>query len=547
MVFKLKKLRNLLGKYKKIYVYGCGEYGEAFYDICMKFECVNKIKSFIVSSDESINNPLFHEIPIITVGNLLNEGKEQLVFVAMGRKNRVEVESFLVQKGLKNVAYMEDYIHKDDWENKDIRGYCQNIADWYVSEHIDQLGDYKKIVQDFLRVANARREKKFESKKIGFVISRIDGRIVRIAHSLQKQGYMVRVFCDGRGDAYTAEKELEKAGISIRKWRSEEELYYYLLHEPIKIFWVDAVAGNGDNDVSVHLLLQHEYFGKIIYAPYDIRHGSYSDIPTTMYKSERYSLENADGVIWRYLNNKEYLKEKFNIVQEKPSIEFLDYADIAVTESSERVNSNVLKLCSVLSHTHHALPRMKKNTQYVHTSPIYKFLNLMENRSDYIFDVYTWNATNEERKILTDLKKSYSNFNFYIHIEHDDLIRKLRTYDYGVSLHSGRCIPAWPINVDGYCENSILNSTCNSFFDCISAGIPIVSSAPVSFCALLKSYGILVDMTVEELDLDFLMQHRKEYRRNVVKAQKEFSIDNHIGRLVRFLDEVSGVSTKDEK
>ena len=546
MAFNLKGLIKLFGKYKEIFVYGCGEYGEAFYDICVKLKCVDKIKSFVVSFDKSVTSPLFHEIPIITVGGLPNEGKEQLVFVAVGRKNRLEIEKFLVQKDVKNVAYMEDYIHQDDWENKDILGYCQNIADWYVSEHIDKLGDYKKVVQDLLCVANERR-KKIESKKIGFVISFITARIVRIVRSLQKKGYIVNIFCDGRRDAYTAEKELEETGIFIRKWRHEEELYYYLLHEPIGFFWVDAVVGNGDNDVSVHLLLQHEYFGKIIYAPYDIRHGSYSNIPTNMYKSERYSLEHADGVIWRYLHNKEYLKEKFNIIQGNLSIEFLDYADSVKLDVTKKKN-DILRLCWVVSQASLALPRIIKNKKYSHAAFVQDFLYLMRGRTDYILDFYAWNMTDEERNLFIDLKKIYSNFNFYVHVEHEDLIKKLRTYDYGICLYSGREVPEWPINnEDGYCENAVYNATSNKYFDYISAGIPIVASVPTSMCALLKSYGILVDMTLEELDLDFLMQHREEYRRNVVKAQKELSIDNHIERLVRFLDEVSGVSTKDEK
>ena len=77
----------------------------------------------------------------------------------------------------------------------------------------------------------------------------------------------------------------------------------------------------------------------------------------------------------------------------------------------------------------------------------------------------------------------------------------------------------------------------NRYFDFFNAGIPVVSSCECKRQAeYLKQYGVLVDMTIEDLDIEYLNKNKNFFRNNVKEAEKYLAISAQIDRMIVFFN-----------
>ena len=130
---------------------------------------------------------------------------------------------------------------------------------------------------------------------------------------------------------------------------------------------------------------------------------------------------------------------------------------------------------------------------------------------------------------------------FYTRTSHLDFLNVLHSYDYGMNLCVNKEIPKWPESVEGYSENSWINSMVNKYFDFLSAGVPIIADSPLAVARYLsEQYGCLVEMSAKDFDIEYLKQHKEYYKQKALDARKLLAIDKHINKLVDFLERVRG-------
>ena len=82
------------------------------------------------------------------------------------------------------------------------------------------------------------------------------------------------------------------------------------------------------------------------------------------------------------------------------------------------------------------------------------------------------------------------------------------------------------------------NSVRNAYFDFISAGLPVITTQGKRLWDYLSTYDITVKMFLEDLDIDYLKQHKAYYKENVKEARKDLDIDKQISGLIQFIKEV---------
>lgn len=93
-------------------------------------------------------------------------------------------------------------------------------------------------------------------------------------------------------------------------------------------------------------MIRHKkLFGKIVFAAYDLMNDGYVQVSEKDNLKERYCLENADGIVWRWFS-KEYLEEKKGFVYKGKSIQLLDYCKGFNIDGKRRPDDK-LKLCFV--------------------------------------------------------------------------------------------------------------------------------------------------------------------------------------------------------
>mgnify|MGYP002626261553 CR=1 FL=1 len=542
----MHSLVKFLDKHESILVYGTGKCADYFYKACAKLGRVFQISSFVTSFVQE-SKYLFHDIPVIGINEI---DIDKTVFIATGSEARKEIENFLIQIGVRHMEYMENYLRGefldavcDFFEGKDFRGYCEEIAEWYVYEHPEDNARYNHLVEMLIELGEARIGKKFTGKTLVFIAERIRARHIKFIRELIKNGYKISMLqLSGRYTTYVAEDEINKLGIDIKKCCSVEEILYYVLYSNSNLFYVDDLLGYGYSNLAAHMIKQKKYFGKIIFDPYDIRHGTYTNRTALTYISERYSLEHADGVISRYLNQLNYLKEKFHLKISSPFLEFMDYCE--PTNSFKKIkldNNETLRICWCVTHARDLMERDVGISRYMHTVPVREWLNYVGKRTDYLVDIYVWEANDNQKKIFKMIEEENVTVHFYTQTPHVEFLEMLQSYDYGMNLCVNKEIPKWPESVEGYSENSWINSMVNKYFDFLSAGVPIIADSPMAVTRYFSDqYECLVEMSAKDFDIDYLKRHRKYYKQKALDARKLLAIDKHINKLVDFLECVRG-------
>lgn len=534
-------IRNALEKYNRIFIYGAGDYGRCTYDLISNAGFSEKISAFVETNCETEKK--IYEIRVISLSELESKTGDAII-VAVSE----QYESSILEKltGVSaDVLRLTDFVvvTEDLYSILDLyRSYSEEmfagrLFDWCIQNRILQYDSKEKLFHSFIN------KHATIIKEICVVVGSINARMARIIRAFRRKGILASIieYRPFGFPEYTGNSELRKAGFNICRCYSVEEVLFEALCKSKGLCFVEPAYT--DSAIAEILIRFRKFYGKIIFTTYDPYIGTYYPVDNYRFESEKYCMENADGIVWRYYS-KDYLSEKFGINYSGPSIHFSDCTEISHTLSSENTNDDILKLCCIPTHAVDILETESINgfTREAHIDEIMKAIG---NNIKVRLDVFLWDASDDEIAQLDGLTETFENFNYFIHVQHDELMERLGSYDYGISLMTRGEIPVWPETNDGiHTEAAFRYSMSNKFFEFLSAGLPIVSTFGEMQCDELEKEGGLIRMDLDSLDVLYLTNEKNSFKKKALAARGKYSIDKEIVRLIDFFKKVGATNIK---
>lgn len=548
MYFNLYDLYKKIVSFEKIFIYGTGTYSEIIvpklYDIGLK----DKIAGYVLSHKPIKELNKDHK-PIYSIKDLRTDSYKSIFIVATSSQYNEEIGNMLLQYGYENYLFLSFYERNDlgayfRFKGVSFEQYCRMLTEWYVYEHSYECVNH--IIEVF-EEKNEEIKARFKVKKsqknenmIVFVVGYLHPRIHKIIGALAEKGFEITVIDIKKSRNFPYSKYDNDRRIEIISCNSiEHALLEAVKYNPL-LYYVRPFEQ--DTSIANIMISQRCYYGKIVLDIHDILSGSYNlgKDRQWMYEFEREALENADGIVWRY-DAEAYLHDKYGFLYKGKSIQFWDYCyDTYIQNESEQ--DGILRLCGIDAGADILMPPNDSElceNGIIRYANIYEILDKIGNREDCIFSIYVAGVSSEQADALKKLKKEYANFEYYIGYSPSELIYAISKYDYGCDFYVQGRYPT-----DQECmDNNFLRlsgtyevSTTNRLFDCINSGIPVVAIVPKKQIVYLKSFGVVVDMSLQNLDVEYLKKNRNYYRENAVKAQKSLSIGTQIQRLIDFFN-----------
>lgn len=536
MYFRYRLLCETLGQFKKIIIYGTGDFAQKIFPHLVKRGLKERILCF--TQTEGSESGLINGIPIIGIKELQCDKSECVVLIAVSDLYIKEIKKTLLDLAYLNIVSLVDYQISQTkmYQLNTFVEYCEAIADWYEQTQEEKF-DRSAFLQKLMEWGKSANQG-INSKLIVVICGHISPRLVKIIGALKRKEYEIVMLKYMAIYNPWSFEELEKENIPTQHCDCiEEMLYCALQYSPLVYFFEPMWA---DCRWAEIMFRNKKYFGKVIISLYDVINDGYAGHRKSTYTSERYALENADGIVWRWFS-KESLEKKGFRYQGK-SIQFLDCCSHETKSevSDEHISeSAVLKLCAVASdsdlyvHRHYV-------SEYTDMARIGEILEKIGNRKDCIFHFYAGSFDHTEYfETCKKYEQQYDNFKLFLAIEHCELLRRLRTYDYGCDLYiRGKELTPDVLMGNWWYGSDYIDSIRNTFFDFLTAGLPIITTQGERLWEYLSAYDVVIKMYLNDLDIDYLRQHKAYYREKVYEARKDLDIDKQIPKLIRFLKEV---------
>lgn len=538
MYFRCKSLCAILNQYQKIVIYGAGDYAKKIYPKLVEWNLKEKIVCFMQTEEYGLSE--LEGVPVMPIRALDIDSAECVVLVAVSELYIEEIKEKLREYDYFNIVSLIDYRKTGaEFNNLNTFGeYCESIADWYVETHMNNLN--KSVILQRLIKKGEGSEREKDSNLIVVISGSISARIVKITGALKRKQYSVVVLnCCQQKEPWSI-TELQSIHILLHSCSCIEEMLYNALQYCPLVYIFEPRWG----DCSwVEIMLRNkQYFGKIVLALYDVLNDCYAKFAQDRLSTEKYALEHADGIIWRSFS-KEYLSEKGFQYQGK-SIQFLDYCPHMETDfyemNSNSVNSDssVVKLCSVNAQGDVYVEDKTYEVPYTDFARVGEILEQIGNRVDCCFHFYAGTLKKENIERCKWYEKKYKNFKFFLNIKHDELLRRLRDYDYGCYLYTSGEWPSDDVVMGMYSGSDCKNGVRNTFFDFLYAGLPIIATTPLKLVDYLKQYDVVIKMNLSDINIDYLRQNKLFYKEKVINAREELDIDNQVPRLIHFFEEI---------
>lgn len=529
-----------LQKYKGFIIYGTGDWAKRVYPILCKRGLKEHIISFAVSKLEQ--DEQFEEHPVMQIDKIECDKDVTAVLVSVDDKWQKEMLHNAQQLGYRHILLLTDYAKgRNDllrlYSKLDYVEFCRKIE----CKHALYTGEDKVPLM----------ESAYDTEKhIVFISGCFKPRDAKIINALKRKGFEITVilYAKDRWSELFAE-EIVRNGINPIRCMDEEDMIYCMMqYRPMLYYlepkWADCRW--------VSILLKHKsHFRPIILALYDVINDGYAFIQSGLFRlwkalleSERYALENADGIVWRWYS-KEYLEQRKGFAYKGKSIQFPDYCGnyIDETEQPEKEDSDVLKLCSLRGSFRDFGEKGGVPDGYERFSTLEEILKLIGNRKDCILHMYMSRFDQKGYEDSLKLEEKYGNIKFFWSVDHMEMIERLKKYDYGCRFYNeGDPVPMEQVvKYDGmFCFGSDNeNSVTNALVDYVDAALPIIVKFPHKQVDFLDQYGMIVKMPTNEFDIDFLKKKKSKYKKNAWEARKLLAIDNHIQELIDFFEEVS--------
>lgn len=531
MFFLISQLiRDIKGD---IFIYGVGHYAQDIYRKFCDSPLEKQIKAFVVT--EKCEKIEFFGKPIYSISELREYYNDETILVSVSKKYSDEIKNKLEKESFTKLLFLADYEYKnfDLWKNyrgKHTTEYIEYIQNW----------EWNFIPCKEDRQCYGLRPAKHK-KQIIFIIGMEMAlpRIIKIIKALKENGYDIVVLCYGGVSGNVVQKELSEYQIVIEQCRYMEELMYKMLKYNPLLYYIEPAWG--DCSWADVLVQQKDMFGKIVIDLYDVFNDGLVFASEEQKEMEKYALEHADGIVWRWYAKEQLERQGFRL--RGKSIQFLDYCigngDTA-HQSQLGVNSDTVKICFVCGHPNFLFETYTEmsNGYAVHAN-IYDILKQIGNH-DCCLHLYAWGLTEEAMKKCKALEAECDNFQAFFGYEHQQLLDRIKGYDYGCMIFTeGQDVPD-NITVDGrYFGTVFKDATCNKYFDYIDAGIPVIATLPKKICDYLEDFGVLIKMNSSTLDIDLLRKKRFYYRQRVKEVKHELSVEYQVFRLIEFFNDVA--------
>lgn len=539
-IFK-NNLYKELSRFSKILIYGAGCYANIAYAFLKRAGMKEGIDSFVVTELKGHRD--IDGIPVRCVDEIAFWDDEQVVvLIAVSHVFEEEIVRILLNRQCLCMLKFADYILQDDDFNEMLRRqsneqFMESIIEEFVwDNHLNSSDELDKRREEIEKYISQRNRSEADRDTIVFISGDMKPRSTKIIGALVKKKYNVIVLEYEYFNELVI-REIEGYNITfshcenmidvMRKAIQYNPLVYY--YEPA---WGDCIGSE--------IMLRHkELFGKIVFAPYDILNDGYVQISDKSKLMEKYCLENADGVVWRWFS-KEFLEKEKGFIYEGKSIQFLDYCK--GFELNEEVKTDdILKICFVQGGIYELLDGqlLENDGVYKEWARIDTILNKIGNVDGCIFHMFIAQCNASDREKLKKLESEYFNFKVFYEVKYDKLISIISEYDYGCFFTtSGKDIPEMESFNNINYGSTYINSEANRFYDYLDANIPIIATRPKKQCDYLNKLGVLVKMDISNIDLDYLRENKELYKKNVEKAKPELLIDNQIARLLDFFEDL---------
>lgn len=530
MFFEISRLCKDLDE--NIIIYGIGCYAQDIYGKFCNLLFEQKVKGFVVTG--VAEGRYFFNKPVYQISELMDYYIDETILVAVSEKYKVEISKELERLELKKIIYLSDYEYKNNstWEyykHKNKSEYMYYIQNWMLNN--------KYSTMDCCALGQ-RIEKK--DKQIVYIIGMEMAlpRHLKIIKALKKHNYEIIVLCYGDIKGKVVGKELSACQIIIKYCSVIEELMCEMLKYNPLLYFIGPAWG--DCSWANIVIQQKKMFGKIVITIYDVFNDGLLFASKQQKQMERYALEKADGIVWRWFS-KEQL-EKQGMEFDGKSIQFLDYctSDFEIDDEVHLENVHKeLKLCFVCGHPDYFFEEYESMAKgYIVNAKIQDILKKIKGKQ-CCFHLFAWNMGEYAKKKCKELELKYENFRVFMGYEHQDILKRIQEYDYGCFLCTGGEVIPDDMSVDGrYLGITHKDAVSNKFFDYLDAGLPIIATLQRTLCDYLEEYGVLIKMNIDNLDIQYLQKNRYYYKEMVKQAKIELSIERQIPRLIYFFDSV---------
>lgn len=531
-------LCEVLDQYNKLIIYGTGDFARQIYPQLVEYGLKEKIVCF--TQTDKGENDVIDGIPVLDIRTLNCDKAECGVLIAVSELYVDVIKQTLLQYGYLNIIPLSDYHTNYKRLAKEYSGlmsfqeYCEYIADWCMVNGIENA-NRNKVAKKLLHDRETLCEQKKNLNQIVMICGHLSARTVKIAGAIRRKKYDIVMLNYFEGSNPWCENEMTKLDIQSHRCHCIAEMLYYALQYNPLVYFIEPRWGNC---LWAEIMLRNkQYFGKLVLDLYDVMNDGYVGIDEERLKTERYALEHADGIVWRWFS-KDYLERKGFEFHGK-SIQFLDYCNHDVMASLQNTGaSSVLKLCAIAGYGDEYVEDRNYPVKYCDWARIGEILDKIGNREDCIFHFYTGSMSDDNIERCKWYERQYTNFRFFINTGHDELVQRLEDYDFGCELHTDRELADEEIPIGQYFSSILKNGTCNKFFDFLSAGLPVIATHPLRLCEYLSTYGVVVKMNVRNLDIDNLKRCKEYYREKVSDARKKLDIDSQIERLIQFFKDI---------
>ncbi len=536
MYLLMNDLYQELNKFSEILIYGAGNYAKLIYPLLKRAGLKERIASFVVT-EVQLNSGI-DGIPIRTVKEIASFDREKsIVLAAVSDDYADEIVCILHEYKFINVLKMTDYLFT---ESDLVEITDKQLLNYILEQHIwnragvetDLFEEEEKVRKRILQ----RSVIEINKNTIVIISSYLLPRTVKIIGALVKKNYRVVILEYGHYNML-AKEELSLYNVEFYQCQDIMEVFYRALQYKPLAYYYDPMWGDR---ICPEVMIRHKgIFGKLVIALYDVLNDGYVQATEEQKEAEKYALENADGIVWRWFS-KEFLEEKKGFVYQGTSIQFLDYCEGYQIESRIEKRDE-LHLCLVLGNTYGLLdetiyPNDRKHVEYARIDSIVKVLG---ERDDCIFHAFMGDSSKEDRIKFSELEKKYPNFKVFYGTKHNELIQKISKYDYGCFLYTdGQDISEFESFDNLFYGSTHNNAMSNKYFDYLDAGLPIIATRPLKLCEYLDKFGVIVKMHIFNLDIQYLKDNKQLYKKRVVKARKELLIDNQISKLISFLNDL---------
>lgn len=529
-----------LQKYEGIVVYGAGWFAAKLFPILYQYKLLQKIISFAVSKAD--NNDKFEGYEIKEIDKIRCDKNKTVVLTAVSMLHQSSVILRAKDAGFKNILLGTDYIRSNENMLRIYQGmnYVQFI-DCILKKHSCACPDEKTDNHNLrLRLLDNQKRQVYDDREIVWISGNFTPRSAKIINALRKRKYNVVIIIYGGRCKQIFLQEIQNGDISYIVCEDEEEMMFYALkHKPL-VYFFEPVWGNC---VWLRLIQQYKlYLRPIVLGLYDVLNDAYVVNNPILLESEKYALENADGIVWRWFS-KEYLEERKGFLYKGKSVLFHDYCGGYIKKDSEikKDKRNILKLCTVNGSFWDFSQEGDVPDGYEIYSSLKNISNVLGHQENCLLDIFIGKYDQKAFEESKEIEDKFQNIRFFWKVEHNELITRLQSYDYACEFYNIGC--ANPMDkiircgASTYYGSVFINGVSNRFYDYIDAGLPIVTSVSLKQINFLSKYGVIVKMSLQDFDMNYLMENEMELKIRAVKARQELDIDNHIDGLIHFFEE----------